>query len=226
MASKKAQTVLRPQPGPQEMFLATPADIAFFGGAAGGGKSYALLLEPLRHIMSVPGFTAVIFRRVGEQITKPGGLWDSSRELYGKFKQATAQEYRKRWLFAPYGNRIQFASVQYESNVSEWQGSQIAYMGWDEVTHFTRRQFFYIAMSRGRSMSGVRPYVRATYNPVPADDPVGGWIHEFVSWYLDDNQEYAIRERSGIIRYFIQRRDRETNKDEVVWADTAEELIE
>ena len=42
--------VIRPQKGPQEKFLATSADIAIYGGAAGGGKTYAILMEPLRYI--------------------------------------------------------------------------------------------------------------------------------------------------------------------------------
>ena len=64
---------LGPQQGPQEIFLSTPADIAIYGGAAGGGKTYALLLESLRHIKN-PGFGAVIFRRQSIQITQEGGL--------------------------------------------------------------------------------------------------------------------------------------------------------
>ena len=55
-------TDIRPQAGPQEAFLASSADIAIFGGAAGCGKTFALLMEPLRHI-HVPGFGAVVFRR-------------------------------------------------------------------------------------------------------------------------------------------------------------------
>ena len=53
--------ILRPQKGPQEMFLTTPADIAIYGGAAGGGKTYGLLLEPLRHINKA-GYGATIVR--------------------------------------------------------------------------------------------------------------------------------------------------------------------
>ena len=60
--------VIRPQKGPQEKFLATSADIAVYGGAAGGGKTYALLMEPLRY-MSTRGYRSVIFRKNYTQIT-------------------------------------------------------------------------------------------------------------------------------------------------------------
>ena len=59
------------QPGPQTEFLRTRADICIFGGAAGGGKTAGLILEPLRHVCRVPNFTAVFFRRTTPQITTP-----------------------------------------------------------------------------------------------------------------------------------------------------------
>lgn len=198
---------IRPQPGPQETFLMTPADIAFYGGAAGGGKSYALLLEPLRHIQRVDGFGSVIFRRETPQITNEGGLWDTADEIYSQLPGATPRQSPVLdWRFPPYGNAVKFAHMQHESDRHNWQGAQIPLICFDELTHFARKQFFYM-LSRNRSTCGVRPYVRATYNPVPPDDEVGGWIHEFVSWYLDSNQEYPDPAKSGRIRWFVNVKD-------------------
>ena len=73
--------MFRPQKGKQEKFLACSADICIYGGAAGGGKSYALLLEPLRHIGNKQ-FAAVTFRRTNPQILSPGGLWSESFNIY------------------------------------------------------------------------------------------------------------------------------------------------
>jgi hypothetical protein len=73
------------QPGPQTEFLRTPADICIYGGAAGGGKTVGLIMEPLRYVSRVPGFTAVFFRRTTPQITNPGGLWDESLNFYPRF---------------------------------------------------------------------------------------------------------------------------------------------
>src|SRR5258705_1508022 len=70
------------QPGRQTDFLSTPADICIYGGAAGGGKTVGLILEPLRHVGRVANFSAVLFRRTMPQITNPGGLWDETRNFY------------------------------------------------------------------------------------------------------------------------------------------------
>ena len=68
---------IRPQPGPQERFLACPADVAIYGGSAGGGKTYALTMEAGRHV-HVPGFAAIVFRRLSTQITGGGSVWQES----------------------------------------------------------------------------------------------------------------------------------------------------
>jgi predicted phage terminase large subunit-like protein len=210
--SSKTLTI-RPQKGPQEQALASPADIVIFGGAAGGGKSWALLLEPLRHVEN-PQFSCVLFRRTYPQVTNPGGMWDESMKLY-PLVGATPRQSDLAWKF-PSGAVVRFAHLQHEASRLDWQGAQVALLGFDELTHFTRDQFFYM-LSRNRSMSGIRPYMRATCNPVPDDDPVGGWIHEFVGWYIGDDG-YAISERSGALRWFVN------VNDQLHWANEPGEL--
>jgi predicted phage terminase large subunit-like protein len=203
---------IRPQPGPQEIFLATSADIALYGGAAGGGKTYALLLENIRH-HSNKNFGSVIFRRNTQQITNEGGLWDKALELFPLLGAIPKQTPRLMMKF-PSGAKVTFAHLQYDNDVFSWQGSEVPLICFDELTHFTRKQFFYM-LSRNRSVCGVRPYIRATTNP-DADS----WVAEFISWWINQKTGYPIPERSGVIRFFI------VIEDIVQWGDSREELIQ
>ena len=205
--------VIRPQKGPQERFLATSAEIAIYGGAAGGGKTYAILMEPLRYI-NTKGYRAVIFRKNFNQIFASGGIWDESQEMYGDIAGAKSVQTPKfRWSFKSKAN-IYFDFLGRDADVEKWQGSQITFIGFDELTHFSERQFFYM-LSRNRSTCGVKPYVRATCNP-DADS----WVAKFISWWIDQNTGYPIPERSGKKRYMTR------VDDEVVWADTRKELLD
>lgn len=199
-----------PQPGPQTEFLSTTADICIFGGSAGGGKSFGLLLEPLRHYNN-PKFGGVIFRRQATQVRNEGGLWQESQYIY-PLLGGKPREMNLEWNF-PSGFRMKFAHLEHDKTVLEWQGSQIPFIGFDELTHFTENQFWYM-MSRNRSTSGVRAYVRATCN-ADADS----WVRKMIDWWIDPSTGYPIKERSGIIRWFI----REGN--ELRWGDTKEELV-
>lgn len=200
---------IRPQPGPQEAFLASSADIAIYGGAAFGGKTFALLLEAVRHTDN-GGFGGVIFRRTTKQVTAEGGLWDTSEQIYPDLG-AKPNLSRLQWQF-PSGAALTFAHLEHEKNKLDWQGSQIAFIGFDEMTHFTAGQFWYL-LSRNRSTSGVRPYIRGTCNPDP-----DSFVAELIAWWIDDKTGLAIPERSGVIRWFIRR------NNTLIWADSAEEL--
>lgn len=203
-----------PHPGPQQSFLESDADIAIYGGQAGGGKTWALLAEALRHVDN-PQYGAVIFRRTSPQITNEGGLWDESMILYPPY--GGVPRHTLDWKFVSKAN-IGFRHLQYETDKLAWQGAQITLLGFDELTHFTESQFFYL-LSRNRSTCGVRPYVRATTNPTPADDPIGGWVNRLVSWWIDQKTGLAIPDRSGQKRWFIRK------QGELIWGDSKSELI-
>jgi len=184
---------IRPQEGPQTAFLSTSADIAVYGGAAGGGKTWALLAEPLRHVHN-PRFGAVFFRRELPQITNEGGAWDESIELYphaGAAPRSTSHE----WHFAS-GACISFRHLQYESDKLAWQGSQVCLFLFDELTHFSESQFFYM-FSRNRSTCGVRPYIRCSTNPDSTS-----WVKRFLAPWVD--KKYPNPARSGEIRWFVR----------------------
>jgi hypothetical protein len=184
---------IRPQAGPQETFLSSSADIAIYGGSAGGGKSWSLLLEPLRHVAN-PNFGGVIFRRTSPQITNEGGLWDEAEKLY-PLAGAKGMVGSLDWRF-PSGANVSMRHLQHESNKYDWQGSQIAFLGFDELTHFTESQVFYL-LSRNRSTCGVRPYVRATTNP-----DAGSWVKRFIAPWVDRGHPEPAR--SGELRHFVR----------------------
>lgn len=176
-------------------------------------NSFALLLEPLRY-MDVEGYKAVVFRQNYTQIMAAGGLWDESSKMYRLLSNAVATMSPKaHWTF---GGKavINFDYLARDDDVYKWQGSQICFIGFDELTHFSEKQFFYM-LSRNRSTCGVKPYVRATCNP-DADS----WVAKFIAWWIDPDTGYPIKERSGVKRYFTR------VDDTVIWGDTAEECAE
>ncbi len=193
-----------PQPGPQTAFLESKADITFYGGAAGGGKTAALLLDFARpELVQLPGYGGVIFRRTYAQVKNEGGLWDEATKFYpdiGGEPKESVLEYQ----FPP-GSTVRFAHLQHEKNKLDWQGAQLARLGFDELTHFSETQIFYM-LSRARTTIGIRPQVRGTTNP-DADSWLvtgpDGWGSGFMSWWIDDDG-FAIPERSGVVRWFVR----------------------
>ena len=206
---------IAPQKGPQEAALACPADILIYGGAAGGGKTWALLLDPI-HYIHKPGFGATIFRRTLPEVTKQGGMWEESWKLYPQAGgKANANDHT--WTF-PKGSSVQFGHLQHDKDKYHYQGAQLAMIGFDQLESFLEGQFWYL-VSRNRTMCGIDPYVRATCNPIPEDDPVGGWLHRLIQWWIDPTTGLAMYERSGVIRYFVRL------EDKIEWADMREELL-
>ncbi len=167
--------VVSPQAGQQMKMAECRADIAICGGQAGGGKTFYLLLEGCRNV-DTPGFHGVIFRRERPHIVRPGGLWDTSLSLYPKL-DAQPRISQLDWVF-PSGGKVLFAHMQLELDCMAWQGSQLPFIGWDELTHFTEKQFWYL-VSRNRSTCGVKPYIRATCNPEP-----DSWLATFLDWLM------------------------------------------
>ena len=208
--------IIKPQEGPQTMFLSSEADIVVYGGAAGGGKSWGLLLEPIRN-KNIPGFNATIFRTQFTDLIRAGSLWEESYKLYDNVKGAYPKLGDKQWVFCDKKrnivSKVTFAYIN-EQNMQTYKGSQLCMIGYDELTDFSEKVFFFM-LSRNRSTCGVVPYIRATCNPDP-----DSWVADFISWWIDQDTGYAIPERSGVIRWMIRR------DEKIYWADTKEELWE
>jgi len=185
-------------------------------------NTFALLLEPLRHINN-PEFGGIIFRREAKMITMEGGLRDEAMKIYPYFGGEYRSQPRVYFKF-PSGSRISFDHLNQEEDVYSYQGAQIPFIGWDELDHYTKKQFIYM-MSRNRSTCGINPYMRCTVNANATS-----WVAEVIAWWIDQrdtlpdgsqNPHYGlpIEERSGVIRYFAIEDER------WLWGDTPEEVI-
>ena len=203
------RNTIGPQPGAQQRFLSSPADVAVYGGAAGGGKTFALLLEAMRHVNN-PRYGALLFRRSYPQIMTEGGLWDEATALYTQLDahpNLGGPEFR----FST-GASVGFAHLQHEKTKYEYQGAQIPMLGFDEGTHYSWGQFSYL-LGRNRSTCGIKPYTRITCNPDPDH-----WLREFLDWWIGEDG-FPIPERSGVLRWFAVQRN------ELFWADSPETLV-
>lgn len=199
-----------PQAGPQRAFAETTADVAIYGGALGGGKTWALLYEGAK-LTAIPwarGVRGVLFRRQEIDLTKGGGLWDASRRIFPAFGgRARASDLD--WAFEAstraieHVHRIELRHLQGEDTHEAFSGTEYDLVAFDELQTFTERQFRYM-LTRLRSTSGVEPRFRATCNPAP-----DSWLHRetesgeaagLLSWWIGPDG-YAIPERSGVLRW-------------------------
>lgn len=202
-----------PQPGPQMRFAACPADICVFGGEAGGGKSEALVLEPMKW-SHVPGFEGAIFRRKTTDITGPGGLWSKALKYYAPTGAELVQSptHVARWETPTGPNGAKGAKVHFRHLIHEWtvqelDGLELAYAAIDEGQYFTGAMIWYI-WGRCRSACGVKPYMRISCNPDP-----DCFLRTFLDWWIGPDG-YPIPERDGVIRWCTR------IGDELEWFDT------
>lgn len=205
-------SIIKPQEGYQLQALSSNADIVIGGGAAGAGKTWTLLADAVRGA-HVKDYGAVIFRRTYTQIKSQGGLWDASNKFYGLLENNKPIESKLTWYFNNGLSKIKFSNLEYAKNIYDWQGSEIPFIGFDELTHFTKKMFFYL-LSRNRSTCGFSPVVRATCNPDP-----DSWVRMLIDWWIGKDG-LPIEERSGVVRYFM------IHEDNYIWGDSREEVIE
>ncbi len=160
----------RPHVGPQSRFLGLRCFEALYGGAAGGGKSDALLVDAIRYVGRGYGrnYKALILRRTFPPLERE--LIPRSYVLYprlgGQFNRAS-----KTWTF-PGGETVHFGHCQHEFDVHQYQGVAWQFVGFDELTQFYESQYLYL-IGRTRSAHSVPIRLRATTNP-------GGDGHEWV----------------------------------------------
>lgn len=198
--------VFAPNEGPQTEFLAAAETDVLYGGAAGGGKSYAMLVDPLRYAHRA-AHRALIIRRSMPELRE---LIDKSRELYPKaFPGCKYREVEKLWNF-PSGAKIEFGFLERDADVYRYQGQAYSWIGFDEITHLpTEFSWNYLASRLRTTDSEIVPYMRCTANPGgvgahwvkkryidPAEhnepfEGTDGLTRKFIPAKLDDNPYLA-----------------------------------
>lgn len=182
-------------------FVNAQQSIVYFGGGAGGGKTYGALCANLLGIHD-PLYFSVFFRTTSTEIDK--GLWIDAKRMYmpyltdinGKFiGKAKINEQQKTITFAS-GARTTFSYLANDKDADAWYGTEINAIFYEEGQFRTPYQFE-VLKSRNRSMSSVPKSIRVTLNPDP-----NSFIYEWVLPYLDED-DYPIPSLSGKTRYYV-----------------------
>ena len=147
----------------QKLFLDLNCLEAFYGGAAGPGKSSALLMAALQHV-NVPGYSALLLRRTYQDLSKPGALMDRAHQWL-RGSGATWNEQKKQWAF-PSTAKLSFGYMETENDKYQYQGAEYQFVGVDEVTQLTESQYTYLFSRLRRLKDSVVPIrMRSASNP-------------------------------------------------------------
>lgn len=142
-----------------------------YGGAAGGGKSIALLMAALQYV-DYPDYAAIIFRRSYTDLAMPGALMDVAFTWLSN-TDAKWIDKTKTWEF-PSGATLSFGYLDTENTKYRYQGAEFQFIGFDELTQFTESQYLYLFSRLRKERSNPVPLrMRAASNP-------GGKGHEWV----------------------------------------------
>ena len=156
------KVLFHPNEGPQTEFLAAGEKDVLYGGAAGGGKSFAMIVDPLRYCHK-KAHRALILRRSMPELRE---MIDKSRELYPQaFPGAKFREVEKLWNF-PSGAKVEFGFLERDADVYRYQGQAYSWIGFDEITHLpTEFSWNYLASRLRTTDPEIQTYLRCTANP-------------------------------------------------------------
>jgi hypothetical protein len=186
--------VFKPNVGPQTKFLAASEREVLYGGAAGGGKSYAMLADPLRY-MGHPQFSGLLLRHTTEELREL--IW-KSQEIYPKIYPGIKWSERKMQWVAPNGARLWFSYLDRDEDVLRYQGLAFSWVGFDELTQWATPFSWNYMRSRLRSTASDLPvYARATTNP---GGPGHAWVKKmFIDPAKPDESFWATDIETGRI---------------------------
>lgn len=179
----------------QQAFLLLDCLEAMYGGAAGGGKSDALLMAALQYV-DVPGYAALLLRRTFADLALPGAVMDRSHDwLEGT--DARWNDRDKTWTF-PAGATLTFGYLATDRDKYRYQSAEFQFIGFDELTQFTQAQYTYLFSRLRRLEDSTAPLrMRAASNP----GGVGhGWVYDR---FMPDLTPEAVEHRRKTGRIFI-----------------------
>ena len=192
---KDKHIIFHPNEGPQTNFLASGEKDVLYGGAAGGGKSYAMIVDPLRYAHK-KAHRALILRRSMPELRE---MIDKSRELYPQaFPGAKFKEVEKLWQF-PSGAKVEFGFLERDADVYRYQGQAYSWIGFDEITHLpTEFSWNYLASRLRTTDPTIQTYLRCTANP-------GGVGSHWVKKRYIESHEHnnTFLGKDGLTRKFI-----------------------
>lgn len=197
-----SKVIWTPQPR-QRVFMSRPEYECLFGGAAGGGKSDALVAEGLRQV-NIPWYKGLLLRKTYPELRE---LIDKSRNYYPRaFPGARYNSTDHEWRF-PSGAKIIFGSLQYTKDKEKYRGLSFDYVGFDELTHFSHDEYMFLISRNRPNGPGTRVYIRATANP----GGVGhGWVKErFITAappMTPISEEISWTEPDGTVKTGVQKR--------------------
>lgn len=188
----KGNKVLYTPTDRQALFHAAGENLVLYGGAAGGGKSYAMLVDALRYCM-YDDYRGLIIRKTSPMLKELIGV---SRSLYPKaFPGAKYNKAENVWYF-PSGATIEFGYLDKEEDLERYQGLPYAYIGFDEIQHQRSPDGFLYLMSRNRSANpNITCYMRASANPGGAP-----WVKEM---FIDPAEPGTTFWKDGLSYKFI-----------------------
>lgn len=143
-----------------------------YGGAAGGGKSDALLMSALQFVHLVPGYSALLLRRTFSDLSKSDGLIPRSHQWLDR-TNASWRASEKSWYF-PNGSKVEFGYLSNENDKYQYQGAAYQFIGWDELTQFEQGSYTYM-FSRCRKPEAMDVIIRIRSGTNP-----GGYGHKWV----------------------------------------------
>ncbi len=159
---------------PQQVFLRTNAIEALFGGAAGGGKSSALLMAAMQYI-DVPNYSAMLFRRTLADLTLPGALMDRFRDWTAHYEEIRFNQNTYTAIF-PSGARITFGYLNNKDDYLRYKGVEAQFVGMDEVTEIRESDYRYLFSRLRRPASG--PLAQVPLRMRCASNPAPNWVRQ------------------------------------------------